>query len=67
MSIGLPTADLVVLMRTPEVEQSLQDDIEAGRSLGINSIPYIVINGKWVPRWKLEDQPRLDLILADER
>ena len=64
MAGGLPTADLVLLMKAPEVEDAVRDDVEAGKKLGLRGIPVIVINGRKVPRWKLDDEPRLDLFFA---
>jgi len=31
-------------------------DAQAGKQLGIQSIPMVFINGKFVPRWKLENE-----------
>jgi predicted DsbA family dithiol-disulfide isomerase len=63
MAVGLPAADLISVLRAPEVEAAVQNDIDAGRQLGIRSLPTIIINRRQVPRWKVGDTPRLDLFV----
>lgn len=72
--MGLDGDALLKRMNADEVTKAIQDDISAGQKLpslrigmpmGITSIPTIFVNGKHVPRWKLEERPVLDLICVE--
>lgn len=73
-ALGLKAGEFADRMKQPDVEAAIKNDIEAGQKMpslrlgmpaGINSIPTIFVNGKLVPRWKLENQPVLNLIIEE--
>jgi len=41
-------------MRSRSVGDAIATDAQAGKSLGLNSVPFIFINGKRVPHWRTE-------------
>jgi protein-disulfide isomerase/uncharacterized membrane protein len=53
VKIGLKPDDFVAKMNSPEVEKIIQSDIELSSRVGVQEIPRIHVNGRWVPRWKL--------------
>jgi hypothetical protein len=70
--IGLDADAFMSAMGSPEVQANIADDLVAGTKLpslrygmppGLNSIPSIFINGRYVPRWRLGEQAVLDKIL----
>ena len=57
-----------------EVQANIQEDIQASRRFpalrigvpaGINAVPTIFVNGRFVPRWLRGDTPVLDRILME--
>jgi protein-disulfide isomerase len=70
--IGLDADAFMAALSSPEVQANIADDLTAGTKLpvlrygmppGLNSIPSIFINGRYVPRWRLGEQSVLDRIL----
>ena len=61
---GLDAEALWAEAQTPEVHRAVIDDARAGRRLGATSVPTIFINGRKVPRWKLDDRNILRRIVA---
>ena len=70
--IGLDADAFFAALAAPEVQANIADDLTAGTKLpvlrygmppGLNSIPSIFINGRYVPRWRLGEQAVLDKIL----
>ncbi len=67
---GLDAEALLAEMNAPEVRRAVVKDARAGRRLGATSVPTIFINGRKVPRWKLDDRnilPRIIATAAEER
>ncbi len=60
---GFDSETFLATLDTPEVNAALQEDVDAGFLLKLNSIPAIYINGKRLPRWSLNEEPQLDAIL----
>jgi len=62
--IGLDPAAVVAAMNSPEVIAAVGQDISGGAGMVINGqIPTLYINGKWVPRWKLEGANILERLI----
>jgi len=71
--MDLDADTLIAGMDRSEVEDAIAEDIAAGKKLprlrwgaspGLHGIPAIFINGKYVPRWRLQGDAILDHILA---
>lgn len=67
-AMGFDADALLPAMEQPDVEADILDDIQAGKTLpqlrhgmprGIFGIPTIFVNGRYVPRWQLDDEPVL--------
>ncbi len=50
-SIGLDAAALKAAMDSPAVQQAIAADISAGSATGLQSIPWVYLNGRRVMRW----------------
>lgn len=71
--IGLDADALLSTMSSDEVQAAIAEDVQAGQQFpslrwgmppGLHSIPSIFINGRYVPRTRLEEHSVLDDILA---
>jgi 2-hydroxychromene-2-carboxylate isomerase len=72
--LGFGAAMLLAAMEQSEVQDNIQDDIDAAKKLpvlrygtppGLHSIPTVFVNGRHIPRWELGDQPVLETILKE--
>jgi protein-disulfide isomerase/uncharacterized membrane protein len=72
--MGLDTAALLDAMDQPDLQASILDDIQAGKKLpqlrhgvraGLYGIPTIFVNGRYVPRWRLDKELVLKEILLE--
>jgi protein-disulfide isomerase/uncharacterized membrane protein len=72
--LGVEYDALQAARERPDVRAAISADIEAGKKLpvlrygmppGLHGIPTIFINSKLVPRWQMDTQPVLDVILKD--
>jgi protein-disulfide isomerase/uncharacterized membrane protein len=54
VELGIDQGSLFTEMRSRSVGDAIAADAQAGKSLGLSSVPYIFINGKRVPRWRME-------------
>jgi protein-disulfide isomerase len=54
VELGIDDELLLAEMDAPQVLDAIAEDAEAAKTAGLNSIPFIYINGKRVPRWKLD-------------
>ncbi len=70
--MGLDVAALRDGMEQPAVQAAILEDIAAGKRLpklrhgtqpGLHGIPTIFVNGKYVPRWRLEGREVLSRVL----
>jgi protein-disulfide isomerase/uncharacterized membrane protein len=70
--MGLDANALLTAMSSPEVQAAIADDVAAGTKFpslrwgmpaGLHSIPSVFINGRYVPRTRLEERSVLDDIL----
>jgi len=53
---GLPPAELEELALAPSTQAALVLDVDAAKRLGIHSVPLLFIDGKRVPRWRLDGE-----------
>jgi protein-disulfide isomerase len=63
---GLDMAAYHEAMANPAVKQKIAGDGAAASQLGIQSIPLVFVNGKQVPRWKLENENLLPRMVREE-
>jgi protein-disulfide isomerase len=63
---GLDPALLKEAMANPAAKAKVVADAAAGKTLGIQSIPMVFINGRYVPRWKLENENLLPRMIREE-
>ena len=52
--LGIDQGSLLSEMRSRWVGDAIATDAQAGKSLGLNSVPFILINGKRVPHWRMD-------------
>ncbi|HEY3244973.1 MAG TPA: thioredoxin domain-containing protein [Phycisphaerae bacterium] len=52
-------------MVDPQVPTAVIEDINAGYAIGLQSIPLIIINNRFVPRWQREGDNVLERIVND--
>ena len=50
-------------MSLPSIDQAIASDAQAARTLGIQAIPMIYINNRFVPRWDLKGERVLEQIV----
>jgi protein-disulfide isomerase len=62
---GVNADDLVDAMEQPFVTEAIRNDAQMAMSLGIRSLPMIYINGRLVPRWKLNNENMLAAMIFD--
>lgn len=62
---GLDSAAFQEELASPGVAAAVRADVEAARRLGIHAIPLLYVDGRRVPRWRLEGAPLLERLLAE--
>ena len=74
VEMGFDANALFAAMERDDVQANILDDIRAGKRLprlrhgkpaGIYGVPTIFVNGRYVPRWRLGDQPVLKAVLEE--
>jgi len=66
VALGLDADALFTAMASPEVKAAIEEDGRAGKSLLYRGgIPTIYVNGKVIPRWRLEGCDVLGMILDE--
>ena len=63
--LGFDADALLAEMDTDETAQAIAEDVRAGQGLGVRGVPRIYINGKRVPRWKLQGHGILQQIIDE--
>lgn len=66
-AMTLDPASVTDAMTHPEVVARIKRDAEAARALGIQSVPMIFINGRYVPRMKLDNENLLPRMIEEAR
>ncbi len=51
--LGFDPAALLAAMDSPEVTAEIAADAQAAQTIGIRSVPFVLVNSKLVPRWKM--------------
>ncbi len=62
---GINADDLFDAMEQPFVSEAIRNDTQMAMSMGIRSLPMIFINGRHVPRWKLNNENLLAAMIFD--
>jgi protein-disulfide isomerase len=63
--LGLDPDVLRDAAKLPELDRAIADDCAAAKKLGIDAIPFIFVDGRNVPRWKLGDENLLPRIVEE--
>lgn len=64
--MGFNVEALFAAMDNPETKAAIEEDVKAGKDLLYRSgIPTIYVNGKVLPRWRLDNEPVLERILNE--
>ncbi|MBS0196761.1 MAG: DsbA family protein [Planctomycetes bacterium] len=63
--LGMDAETLETAMEQPFTAQAIADDAKAAIALGMDSVPRIYINGKRVPRWKLNNENLLAAMILE--
>jgi predicted DsbA family dithiol-disulfide isomerase len=70
MELGIAPKDLFEAMELPDAQQMINTEAAAGMKLGLTSIPFVVVNGKQLTRWKAGYEnviPRIISAAAEDR
>ena len=65
---GIDPAAFLAKMNEPAIAAIVSTDAQIGRPYIMQGIPTLYVNDRWVPRWKLNDEPIFERIIqAAER
>jgi protein-disulfide isomerase/uncharacterized membrane protein len=64
-TIGVDAPVLLARMAAPETAAAIAEDGNAAKQLGVTGIPFIFVNDRFLPRWRLEGEPILRDILRE--
>lgn len=62
---GLDAAEVLAALDEPFAADSITSDAAVAKALGIRGVPMILINGRLVPRWKLNNENMLAAMIID--
>lgn len=65
VEMGLAADALFAAMEQADVRAAVANDIQAGQRLGLRAIPMIFVDGRFVPRWHLNEKPLLGRFLTE--
>ncbi len=65
VAMGLDAEALFEEMPSADIAAAIADDAQAGRALGLRSIPMIFINNKFVPRWRFQEDRTLQRMIEE--
>jgi hypothetical protein len=65
IAAGLKPEDLLEAMQQPFVAEAISQDARNATALGIKALPMIFLDGKFVPRWKLENENLLAAMIFE--
>lgn len=63
--LGFDADALLAQMDTDETAQAIAEDVRAGKRLKVQGVPHLFINGKRVPRWRLQGHDVLQQIMDE--
>lgn len=61
----LDPAVLIDALALPSARTAVLGDVESARRLGIHSIPFLIVAGRRVPRWRIEGTELLEPLLRE--
>jgi protein-disulfide isomerase len=64
IEIGLDADAYLRVFESPEVQAAIARDTALGQRLQVTKVPTVFVNGRKVPRWKLDEENVLPRILA---
>lgn len=62
-ALGMDETEFMTTLENPTIAARLRADAEAGSALGLTGLPTVFVNGRLVPRWKMDDRNILPLII----
>lgn len=62
---GLDPAAFTRALASPRALDAIRADVSGARALGIHSIPLLLVDGRRVPRWKLEGERVPELVIEE--
>ncbi|NNF43418.1 MAG: thioredoxin domain-containing protein [Phycisphaerales bacterium] len=65
--LGIDPSRFATLVASPEVAATLTEDIAAPRPLGLRGVPFLFVNGRQVPFWRLKGEPLVERIVEVAR
>jgi protein-disulfide isomerase/uncharacterized membrane protein len=65
VAAGISADDLLDAMQQPFVTDAIANDARIAMTLGIKSLPMVFIDGRFVPRWKLNNENLLAAMIFD--
>lgn len=66
VAAGLSAPDVLSSLEEPFVSEAIAADAAVAKQLGIRGIPMILINGRLVPRWKLNNENMLAAMVLEQ-
>ncbi len=65
VELGFDADGLFAVMERPEIGQRISDEAKLGKRMIPKGIPTVYVNGRWVPRFRLEGLPVLLKIMEE--
>ncbi|MFH1418024.1 MAG: DsbA family protein [Planctomycetota bacterium] len=65
IEMGFDADAIFATMERPEIGQRIADEAKLGKRVIPKGVPTIYVNGRWVPRFTLDDLPVLQKILEE--
>lgn len=62
---GLDPGGLFARMESPSVAAAIAKDVRDGKALGLKALPFLYVDGRFVPRWNLKGERVPEKILAE--
>lgn len=62
VGFGVDPAAFEAALASAETEAAIDEDVQAGQRVGLSALPTIYVNGRFVPRWKRENDNVLERI-----
>jgi protein-disulfide isomerase len=62
------TLDAAAILKArdgPEASAAVEEDVAAGKALGVTELPWLIVNGRRVPRWEWDGKDILDALIAE--